>query len=216
MVIKMIKELEDYAYPNMNIVSEEEELFKKRIKERLGFGVTQTLYIRTVHKQSFLYVWCDFPEECNIVCYEGGTPYADSVYDSEYIKSCYGECFGLDEEEWQNIYLTVKDFRKSLIAYAYGHSIAELKEAIQKFRDSKDYRVLLDYNTLTFIILCELGEYIYMNSRKAKLERMCFDILKRHDAHNIIETSDIRLNIVLHTKSNGKKLNGVLMTNRGL
>ncbi len=191
----MLKEYMDISFPENNIFSLQEEVFKKNILLKFGVVVRQTVFLKGGESQYFLYVWVD----------------NDAVWDEKQVIACYLESFGYNESDYPEVHLFPENLRKSRINYAYGHAIDDLRNTLKTDRRCSVKYVLLEYVTVSFIIICDgLTDSIADEYRET-----CYRLLKKYDHYGFVERSDLRVSFLSSglAKALGKELNDTYILN---
>lgn len=191
----MIKQMAEYPFPGKNVFSSEEECFKEQCFLSFGMKVRLTLLLEAACAQRHLYIWVDNRGD----------------YQEHQLISCYIKCFELNENDSHSFYVSVLDFKTSLVDYAYGHAIGDILSSLKNNISGDSIRALLDYSTHTFVLVCDSWSKI----KEDKYKELCYSFLKKYDYYNVIEIGDLRVKFLTtkDARKNNDDLNDIFRMN---
>lgn len=191
----MIKEMAEYPFPQKNILSFEEECFKKQCFDSFGMKVRLTLLSEAAYKQQHLYIWAD----------DAG------VYQEKALIGFYINCFGLNEVDLGSFYVTILDFKTSMQAYAYGHAIGDINISLKNDRLYNNIRTYLDYSTNVFVFV----KNHWKEDEEKKCADLCWVYLKKYDYYNLLKNTDLRMKFLTseYAEKHAAELNDIFQTN---
>ena len=207
----MLKKFEDIVFPEKNIYSPQEEKFKEKIKATCGVDVKQTLFTKIDDGREILRLWVAETPEVYISehRYKNDTVIAGQCKKDDVI-AFYCESFGIPNE-FSSIELYVYGFFNSLVGYAYGHAMLEIKAMAAKKYRCNEMWVLLDLNLMGFVIDAPAPICSYLEKKMPGFKQDCLKLLKQYDYYGVLKESDVRIELVVQGTRN---LNDLHMVNR--
>ena len=207
----MLKKFEDIVFPEKNIYSPQEEKFKEKIKATCGVDVKQTLFTKIDDGREILRLWVAETPEVYISehRYKNDTVIAGQCKKDDVI-AFYCESFGIPNE-FSSIELYVYGFFNSLVGYAYGHAMLEIKSMAAKKYRCNEMWVLLDLNLMGFVIDAPAPICSYLEKKMPGFKQDCLKLLKQYDYYGVLKESDVRIELVVQGTRN---LNDLHMVNR--
>ena len=204
----MLKKFEDIVFPEKSIYSPQEEKFKEKIKATCGVDVKQTLFTKVDDGRGILRLWvAEKPGE-----YVGGYACNETIgnYKKDDVMAFYCESFGIPNE-FSSVELYVYGFFNSLVGYAYGHAMLEIKAMAAKKYRCNEMWVLLDLNLMGFVIDAPAPICSYLEKKMPSFKQDCLKLLKQYDYYDVLKESDVRIELVVQGTRN---LNDLHMVNR--
>ena len=207
----MLKKFEDIVFPEKSIYSPQEEKFKEKIKATCGVDVKQTLFTKIDDGRGILRLWVAETPEVYISehLYKNDTVIAGQCKKDDVI-AFYCESFSIPKE-FSSIELYVYGFFDSLIGYAYGHAMLEIKAMAAKKYRCNEMWVLLDLNLMGFVIDAPAPICSYLEKKMPRFKQDCLKLLKQYDYYDVLKESDVRIELVVQGTRN---LNDLHMVNR--
>ena len=207
----MLKKFEDIVFPEKSIYSPQEEKFKEKIKATCGVDVKQTLFTKVDDGRGILRLWVAETPEVYISehLYKNDTAIAGQCKKDDVI-AFYCESFGIPKE-FSSIELYVYGFFDSLIGYAYGHAMLEIKAMAAKKYRCNEMWVLLDLDLMGFVIDAPAPICSYLEKKMTRFKQDCLKLLKQYDYYDVLKESDVRIELVVQGTRN---LNDLHMVNR--
>ena len=207
----MIENRSDVYFPKKNIYSLQEEKFKEKIKTACGVDVRQTLFTKVDDGRGILRLWVAETPEVYISehLYKNDTAIAGQCKKDDVI-AFYCESFGIPKE-FSSVELYVYGFFNSLVGYAYGHAMLEIKAMAAKKYRCNEMWVLLDLNLMGFVIDAPAPICSYLEKKMPSFKQDCLKLLKQYDYYDVLKESDVRIELVVQGTRN---LNDLHMVNR--
>ena len=109
----------------------------------------------------------------------------------------YSELANLNPDDYDEIYVTVYDFRASAVNRLYGKAYSEIADFMQnKFHI--DRRDIIGIEDSKFYILADsIEEFTSMIVNKAEIYERTFSVMKRYDSFSCLDYKDLKISIFL-------------------
>ena len=218
----MINNWGDLNSPDKNILSEAEEKFKSRVRERTGYEIRQTMHTpyASFHKRS-VDVWLSKDS------YEKWMMLEDSEREEvkKEILIAFSECFEIGQYKEGIVVVTpdgiaeevsvhVYGYLQKLVSYIYSAALSPLREWLAGLYDPV-HQVLLymDYNKPAYLRECEPSFFPELEKDDARIRAMAFHTLKEYDRFDLLRYEDMKMTIRAHDSALAKRDNDIYMTN---
>ena len=137
----------------------------------------------------------------------------------------FGECFrkfaeiavteylkilGLERNNYDEMYVTVHEFKAKAINYLYGKSFQEVREFLHnKFHiDKRDIIGMED--SKYYVLIDDLDDFVNVINHKTDIVKIVFEIMKKYDHFNFFKHEELKISFFLKQALDYEMLSGFL------
>ena len=186
-----------------NYYSEQEELYKKYMKERYGVSVQMICFSKGYGQQRFLNLWINEDENAwmqNRYAYAGEKTLilkSGQILTEQEIVEGFIQCFSYNEP-LAEFYIFICEFRTDLVVYSYGQALIGMRTYFSTTYGLKSRYLLGTTGYPEFIFDLPSQALPVVLKDRAILEKKCYELLKKYDDYNVITPEDVHLRFFDH------------------
>ena len=187
-----------------NYYSEQEELYKKYMKDRYGVSIQMICFSKGYGQQRFLHLWINedenawmqdryaAPESQKTLILKSG-----KILTEQEIAEGFVQCFSYNDR-LADIFLFIYEFRTSLIRYSYGQALKGMRAYFSATYGLESRYLLGTTGYPEFIFDLFTKELPVVLKDRETLEKKCYEFLKEYDDYDVITPEDVHLRFFDH------------------
>ena len=187
-----------------NYYSEQEELYKKYMKDRYGVSIQMICFSKGYGQQRFLHLWINedenawmqdryaAPESQKTLILKSG-----KILTEQEIVEGFVQCFSYNDR-LADIFLFIYDFRTSLVIYSYGQALKGMRAYFSATYGLESRYLLGTTGYPEFIFDLSTKELPVVLKDWETLEKKCYEFLKEYDDYDVITPEDVHLRFFDH------------------
>ena len=186
-----------------NYYSEQEELYKKYMKDRYGVSIQMICFSKGYGQQRFLHLWINedenawmqdryaAPESQKTLILKSG-----KILTEQEIVEVFVQCFSYNDR-LADIFLFICEFRTSLIRYSYGQALKGMRAYFSATYGLESRYLLGTTGYPEFIFDLSTKELPVVLKDRETLEKKCYEFLKEYDDYDVITLEDVHLRFLI-------------------
>ena len=187
-----------------NYYSEQEELYKKYMKDRYGVSIQMICFSKGYGQQRFLRLWINedenawmqdryaAPESQKTLILKSG-----KILTEQEIVDGFVHCVSYNDR-LADIFLFICEFRTSLIRYSYGQALKGMRAYFSATYGLESRYLLGTTGYPEFIFDLSTKELPVVLKDRETLEKKCYEFLKEYDDYDVITPEDVHLRLFDH------------------
>ncbi len=187
-----------------NYYSEQEELYKKYMKDRYGVSIQMICFSKGYGQQRFLHLWINedenawmqdryaAPESQKTLILKSG-----KILTEQEIVEGFVQCFSYNDR-LADIFLFIYEFRTSLIRYSYRQALKGMRAYFSATYGLESRYLLGTTGYPEFIFDLFTKELPVVLKDRETLEKKCYEFLKEYDDYDVITPEDVHLRFFDH------------------
>ena len=187
-----------------NYYSEQEELYKKYMKDRYGVSIQMICFSKGYGQQRFLHLWINedenawmqdryaAPESQKTLILKSG-----KILTEQEIVEGFVQCFSYNDR-LAEFYVSICDFRTYFVQCSYGQALKGMRAYFSATYGLESRYLLGTTGYPEFIFDLSTKELPVVLKDRETLEKKCYEFLKEYDDYNVITPEDVHLRFFDH------------------
>ena len=187
-----------------NYYSEQEELYKKYMKDRYGVSIQMICFSKGYGQQRFLHLWINedenawmqdryaAPESQKTLILKSG-----KILTEQEIVEGFVQCFSYNDR-LAEFYVSICDFRTYFIQCSYGQALKGMRAYFSATYGLESRYLLGTTGYPEFIFDLSTKELPVVLKDRETLEKKCYEFLKEYDDYDVITPEDVHLRFFDH------------------
>ncbi len=187
-----------------NYYSEQEELYKKYMKDRYGVSIQMICFSKGYGQQRFLRLWINedenawmqdryaAPESQKTLILKSG-----KILTEQEIVEGFVQCFSYNDR-LAEFYVSICDFRTYFVQCSYGQALKGMRAYFSATYGLESRYLLGTTGYPEFIFDLSTKELPVVLKDRETLEKKCYEFLKEYDDYNVITPEDVHLRFFDH------------------
>lgn len=187
-----------------NYYSEQEELYKKYMKDRYGVSIQMICFSKGYGQQRFLRLWINedenawmqdryaAPESQKTLILKSG-----KILTEQEIVEGFVQCFSYNDR-LAEFYVSICDFRTYFIQCSYGQALKGMRAYFSATYGLESRYLLGTAGYPEFIFDLSTKELPVVLKDRETLEKKCYEFLKEYDDYDVITPEDVHLRFFDH------------------
>ena len=187
-----------------NYYSEQEELYKKYMKDRYGVSIQMICFSKGYGQQQFLRLWINedenawmqdryaAPESQKTLILKSG-----KILTEQEIVEGFVQCFSYNDR-LAEFYVSICDFRTYFVQCSYGQALKGMRAYFSATYGLESRYLLGTTGYPEFIFDLSTKELPVVLKDRETLEKKCYEFLKEYDDYDVITPEDVHLRFFDH------------------
>ena len=187
-----------------NYYSEQEELYKKYMKDRYGVSIQMICFSKGYGQQRFLRLWINedenawmqdryaAPESQKTLILKSG-----KILTEQEIVEGFVQCFSYNDR-LAEFYVSICDFRTYFVQCSYGQALKGMRAYFSATYGLESRYLLGTTGYPEFIFDLFTKELPVVLKDRETLEKKCYEFLKEYDDYDVITPEDVHLRFFDH------------------
>lgn len=187
-----------------NYYSEQEELYKKYMKDRYGVSIQMICFSKGYGQQRFLHLWINedenawmqdryaAPESQKTLILKSG-----KILTEQEIVEGFVQCFSYNDR-LAEFYVSICDFRTYFVQCSYGQALKGMRAYFSATYGLESRYLLGTTGYPEFIFDLSTKELPVVLKDRETLEKKCYEFLKEYDDYDVITPEDVHLRFFDH------------------
>lgn len=187
-----------------NYYSEQEELYKKYMKDRYGVSIQMICFSKGYGQQRFLRLWINedenawmqdryaAPESQKTLILKSG-----KILTEQEIVEGFVQCFSYNDR-LAEFYVSICDFRTYFVQCSYGQALKGMRAYFSATYGLESRYLLGTTGYPEFIFDLSTKELPVVLKDRETLEKKCYEFLKEYDDYDVITPEDVHLRFFDH------------------
>ena len=187
-----------------NYYSEQEELYKKYMKDRYGVSIQMICFSKGYGQQWFLRLWINedenawmqdryaAPESQKTLILKSG-----KILTEQEIVEGFVQCFSYNDR-LAEFYVSICDFRTYFVQCSYGQALKGMRAYFSATYGLESRYLLGTTGYPEFIFDLSTKELPVVLKDRETLEKKCYEFLKEYDDYDVITPEDVHLRLFDH------------------
>lgn len=187
-----------------NYYSEQEELYKKYMKDRYGVSIQMICFFKGYGQQRFLRLWINedenawmqdryaAPESQKTLILKSG-----KILTEQEIVEGFVQCFSYNDR-LAEFYVSICDFRTYFVQCSYGQALKGMRAYFSATYGLESRYLLGTTGYPEFIFDLSTKELPVVLKDRETLEKKCYEFLKEYDDYDVITPEDVHLRFFDH------------------
>ena len=187
-----------------NYYSEQEELYKKYMKDRYGVSIQMICFSKGYGQQRFLRLWINedenawmhdryaSPESQKTLILKSG-----KILTEQEIVEGFVQCFSYNDR-LAEFYVSICDFRTYFVQCSYGQALKGMRAYFSATYGLESRYLLGTTGYPEFIFDLSTKELPVVLKDRETLEKKCYEFLKEYDDYDVITPEDVHLRFFDH------------------
>ncbi len=187
-----------------NYYSEQEEFYKKYMKDRYGVSIQMICFSKGYGQQRFLHLWINedenawmqdryaAPESQKTLILKSG-----KILTEQEIVEGFVQCFSYNDR-LAEFYVSICDFRTYFVQCSYGQALKGMRAYFSATYGLESRYLLGTTGYPEFIFDLSTKELPVVLKDRETLEKKCYEFLKEYDDYNVITPEDVHLRFFDH------------------
>ena len=187
-----------------NYYSEQEELYKKYMKDRYGVSIQMICFSKGYGQQRFLRLWINedenawmqdryaAPESQKTLILKSG-----KILTEQEIVEGFVQCFSYNDR-LAEFYVSICDFRTYFVQCSYGQALKGMRAYFSATYGLESRYLLGTTGYPEFIFDLSTKELPVVLKDRETLEKKCYEFLKEYDDYDVITLEDVHLRFFDH------------------
>ena len=187
-----------------NYYSEQEELYKKYMKDRYGVSIQMICFFKGYGQQRFLRLWINedenawmqdryaAPESQKTLILKSG-----KILTEQEIVEGFVQCFSYNDR-LADFYVSICDFRTYFVQCSYGQALKGMRAYFSATYGLESRYLLGTTGYPEFIFDLSTKELPVVLKDRETLEKKCYEFLKEYDDYDVITPEDVHLRFFDH------------------
>lgn len=187
-----------------NYYSEQEELYKKYMKDRYGVSIQMICFSKGYGQQRFLRLWINedenawmqdryaAPESQKTLILKSG-----KILTEQEIVEGFVQCFSYNDR-LAEFYVSICDFRTYFVQCSYGQALKGMRAYFSATYGLESRYLLGTTGYPEFIFDLSTKELPVVLKDRETLEKKCYEFLKEYDDYDVITPEDVHLQFFDH------------------
>lgn len=187
-----------------NYYSEQEELYKKYMKDRYGVSIQMICFSKGYGQQRFLRLWINedenawmqdryaAPESQKTLILKSG-----KILTEQEIVEGFVQCFSYNDR-LAEFYVSICDFRTYFVQCSYGQALKGMRAYFSATYGLESRYLLGTTGYPEFIFDLSTKKLPVVLKDRETLEKKCYEFLKEYDDYDVITPEDVHLRFFDH------------------